>query len=670
MSVVNLHRIDVEVSEWTKNPNNIYIGRQKHLLPESKWHNPYPIRNNNRAEAVNRFERYIRDNKGLLKDIHCLKGKTLGCWCHPEACHGNILQKLLQETMASNATNATNADTTTLEMETIIVKNIGKDISEQDLIDLFSLAKTDGLKNSHRMTVVHGSDETTACIEVPIAYYDMIMKLNGVSFKGRDLVLTRSGTTENETNITDELEGEQEPEEEPIQYLELDTRIPEWNFNQVTDFEVVEAIQDEFPDDYSKSVEDLGRYRKNLQGLFRIDSDDYSLYKEKTLTIRDKELTFRPKYQRKREGGSSSGPTFTEKREGTLITIHGAYRGPHRDISNDEFDDYFTNIQVEIIKPTEPQVKKRTSVLNNNRYLVVQKLDGDEETQKRIKSSIVVHGKKFNIWFEGMKKHCFLCGRAHGKDCPTRARFEHLKAIRDQQPRKRAVYSSSVLAHVNQLATTADFACMSGGGIGQVINSIAHDEKHDQVTIAAGTNEIVHVSDTSEFVFTINHSLEKLRALAAEVETSFLMPSLALPTPVMKARYDYLESELAKIPEVKVIKPKNVEMDGYHPTAQGTETILQALHAEFKDLILDEAEKADLTTKRYVQVKSLYKVGCRTCDSREFTAYLCEACKSQCPDANIDTFNVFLAKAEKEMYPTAGKRSHESSDEDENPSKR
>ena len=301
---------------------------------------------------------------------------------------------------------------------------------------------------------------------------------------------------------------------------------------------------------------------------------------------------------------------------------------------------------------------------------MVQKLDGDEETQKRIKSSIVVHGKKFNIWFEGMKKHCFLCGRAHGKDCPTRARFEHLKAIRDQQPRKRAVYSSSVLAHVNQLATTADFACMSGGGIGQVINSIAHDEKHDQVTIAAGTNEIVHVSDTSEFVFTINHSLEKLRALAAEVETSFLMPSLALPTPVMKARYDYLESELAKIPEVKVIKPKNVEMDGYHPTAQGTETILQALHAEFKDLILDEAEKADLTTKRYVQVKSLYKVGCRTCDSREFTAYLCEACKSQCPDANIDTFNVFLAKAEKEMYPTAGKRSHESSDEDENPSKR
>ena len=153
-----------------------------------------------------------------------------------------------------------------MNSRTVIVRNIGKDISEEDLVDLFSLTKTDELKNSHRITVIHGSEETSACIEIPPAYYDMVMKLSGVSFKGRDLVLTGSDTNNDavtQQEKSNEMDTDPEPEEEPVQYLELDTRIPEWNFNQITDLEIVEAMEEEFPDDYSKSVEDLGRYRKN-----------------------------------------------------------------------------------------------------------------------------------------------------------------------------------------------------------------------------------------------------------------------------------------------------------------------------------------------------------------------------------------------------------------------
>ena len=552
--------------------------------------------------------------------------------------------------------------------KTVLVRDIGNEISEEDLADLFSLTKTEGLKDSYRITVVHGTEETSACVEIPATFHDMIMKLNGIHFKGRDLVLT-GGPNDDETNMDTASTGpEHEPEQEPIQYLELDTRLPEWNFNQVTDFEIVEAIEEEFPGDFSKSVEDLGRYYKNLQGIFRVDSNDYSPYKDKTLKIRDKEIAFRPKYPRKQATGSS-GPTFGERREGTLVTIYQAFRQPNRHIGNEKFDEYFTNIQVEILKPTEPQLRKRTSVLNNNRYLVVQKLDEDEEIKNRIGSSIVVSGTKFNIAYNGMKKHCFLCGRAHGKECPTRARFDHLKQVRDQKPRKRAVYGSSVLAHVNQLATTADFSCMSGGGIGQIINAIPHDSAHEEVTIAAGTNEIFHAADAKEFVFTVDRSLEKLRTLAAEVKTSFIMPSLELPTPEMKARFNYLENQLAEIADVLIIKPKNVDMDRIHPTADGTRTIIKELHAHFKDIILDEADDDDLTTKRYVQVKSLYKVGCRACDTLELTPYLCDACKNQCPDVNIDAFNSLLEKAKNDMYPT-GKRGHESSDEDNHPAKR
>ena len=56
---------------------------------------------------VNKFEQYIRNNRELLEDIHQLKGKTLGCWCHPKLCHGNVILKILQETMEPNSITVT-----------------------------------------------------------------------------------------------------------------------------------------------------------------------------------------------------------------------------------------------------------------------------------------------------------------------------------------------------------------------------------------------------------------------------------------------------------------------------------------------------------------------------------------------------------------------------------
>ena len=97
--LVNLWKFNM--LEWIKEPQNVYIGRQTELLPASKWANPFPITcNNTREEVVKKFEQYLRNNKELLKDLHPLKGKTIGCWCHPKLCHGDIIFQLLQETMA------------------------------------------------------------------------------------------------------------------------------------------------------------------------------------------------------------------------------------------------------------------------------------------------------------------------------------------------------------------------------------------------------------------------------------------------------------------------------------------------------------------------------------------------------------------------------------------
>jgi hypothetical protein len=81
---------------------DVYIGRP------SKWGNPFVIgTDGTRALVIEKYESWIRNNPDLLKDLHELKGKTLGCWCSPRACHGDVLVKLVEEMCTSSDTSLT-----------------------------------------------------------------------------------------------------------------------------------------------------------------------------------------------------------------------------------------------------------------------------------------------------------------------------------------------------------------------------------------------------------------------------------------------------------------------------------------------------------------------------------------------------------------------------------
>jgi len=68
---------------------DIYIGRP------STWGNPFRIgTDGNREEVLQKYQDWIGEQHDLLKELHILKGRTLGCWCKPENCHGDILAKL------------------------------------------------------------------------------------------------------------------------------------------------------------------------------------------------------------------------------------------------------------------------------------------------------------------------------------------------------------------------------------------------------------------------------------------------------------------------------------------------------------------------------------------------------------------------------------------------
>lgn len=92
-----------------REPHDIYIGRP------TKWGNPWSHKKGananqvaTRKEAVETYEKWLRGDleqygvlvnlrKWILDNLHTLEGQTLGCWCSPALCHGDILIKLLRE---------------------------------------------------------------------------------------------------------------------------------------------------------------------------------------------------------------------------------------------------------------------------------------------------------------------------------------------------------------------------------------------------------------------------------------------------------------------------------------------------------------------------------------------------------------------------------------------
>jgi hypothetical protein len=84
-----------------KDEHDVYIGRSMPGRAGSEFANPFKIgEHGNRAEVINRYREHITArldaNLELRAALTRLKGKRLGCWCRPAACHGDVLVELLE----------------------------------------------------------------------------------------------------------------------------------------------------------------------------------------------------------------------------------------------------------------------------------------------------------------------------------------------------------------------------------------------------------------------------------------------------------------------------------------------------------------------------------------------------------------------------------------------
>lgn len=72
------------------------------IIKKSKWYNPFKVTRkvDSRGKVVEQYETYLRENKELMNELEALKEYTeIGCWCTPNACHGDVLLKVYKETV-------------------------------------------------------------------------------------------------------------------------------------------------------------------------------------------------------------------------------------------------------------------------------------------------------------------------------------------------------------------------------------------------------------------------------------------------------------------------------------------------------------------------------------------------------------------------------------------
>ena len=68
---------------------DVYIGRP------SIWGNPFVIgKDGTRGEVIAKYKEHLLGHPELLDRLPSIKGKILGCFCKPKACHGDVIAKL------------------------------------------------------------------------------------------------------------------------------------------------------------------------------------------------------------------------------------------------------------------------------------------------------------------------------------------------------------------------------------------------------------------------------------------------------------------------------------------------------------------------------------------------------------------------------------------------
>lgn len=82
---------DIKVVHCKREAHDLYIGRP------SRFGNPFVIgRDGSREDVLRKYREWLLAHPKKEEMLQAVRGKTLGCWCSPQRCHGDILKELAE----------------------------------------------------------------------------------------------------------------------------------------------------------------------------------------------------------------------------------------------------------------------------------------------------------------------------------------------------------------------------------------------------------------------------------------------------------------------------------------------------------------------------------------------------------------------------------------------
>ena len=404
---------------------------------------------------------------------------------------------------------------------------------------------------------------------------------------------------------------------------------------------MAQTIQNHFCTDEGVSVDwefDYGEkvFIVECSKLFPVDQ---------SVDFRVNNITYRIKLEPQTPGsrkGASKGRSSRE--EGVLLTFYKAGRKELRMIKNYAFDSAIQNdLKLEILKPTERQRIRGSTVYNGNKYAVIKKPDNmakiPESMPVRDPTTNTVHHIRINYY--GQVRFCPRCENEHAGYCPQLAEFYKAKALREEMESRKEIktklMADSTLRHVNYIGLRANVLCMSGGGFGQIAQAVKDDPdcQEKDIVIVAGANDIKNHAYQSEeeFAENIDSSLQKIEDLAAgDPLHQYTIVKSHPKSPegqgdegyAAKRKREYLHKRIDQSSSSKEKNTKenihtidmqyDIDTTG-HPTLQATEDILKTLDnsERFKNLLI--WNKQYITHDRlYRGVQTIYRYGCNICN--------------------------------------------------------
>ena len=241
--------------------------------------------------------------------------------------------------------------------KTVVIRNIKDDDTVESLRTTLALDATPVVMGHTTITFPETTDTDvrTAHITTLDSVVPHLLALDGKLVDGRQWAVAEgapeaapainnradedAGGPPQGGSLASQHESQEEPQE--IQFMIIDCRSFAWIWNQVNIVEIISAVQVDHEEDYSKSI---GRLKT---GLWSLDSDNFERYVGKSIKIRGVDIPLTPKYKPRHQRGGvhwGYGQNRPTRREGTLVTIFGAYKRHNRSISGELFDQAFQSL--------------------------------------------------------------------------------------------------------------------------------------------------------------------------------------------------------------------------------------------------------------------------------------------------------------------------------------